>query len=234
MLLTDLITLARQSFLDDGMAPYAWTDEVLALYASEAEREACRRAEVLVDSTTALDLATVPLPLCSVTVVAATASYTISQKILRIKSGYLNSNSLPLKQKTPDWLDEYWPEWRLQSGTPAYYLQDKGIVTLVPKPVIVDVLKLTVSRLPLSDLDMGLSTSALTIPEEYHFGLVDWICYLAYSRQDADSNDFSKSALHERRFDTMFGPRPSAKAEQSRRRIPKGIGSRPKVFGLSQ
>ena len=77
MTLTEIIQSAREDFLDDAVTPYLWSDIVLARYANEAEKEACRRASLLSDKTTAQDGDSVPL--CSLTLVPGTAKYTISK-----------------------------------------------------------------------------------------------------------------------------------------------------------
>ncbi len=67
---------ARVSFLEDNVSPQLWSDLELKRYANEAEVEACRRSELLFDSTTP--------DVCQIAVVADVATYPLHSKIRRI------------------------------------------------------------------------------------------------------------------------------------------------------
>jgi hypothetical protein len=67
--------------------------------------------------------------------VAETSTYTISQKIVRIRKCVPSWNSFPLLKKTEGWLDEMYSEWRTATGTPLYFLEEKGEITLTPQPI---------------------------------------------------------------------------------------------------
>ncbi|MCK5606715.1 hypothetical protein KAR91_32735 [Candidatus Pacearchaeota archaeon] len=134
----EIIKIARKGYLFDNMKPYTWDNNLLELFLNEAEREACRRSNLIIDKTTASDLEASPLPLCALSVVAETSVYTLSQKILRIKKCIPSWNSVALTQKTEGELDEMSPNWRTDTGTPIYFLQDKGEITLVPEPIAND------------------------------------------------------------------------------------------------
>ena len=134
----EIIKIARKGYLFDNTKPYTWDNDLLELFLNEAEREACRRSNLIIDKTTASDLEASPLPLCALSVVAETSVYTLSQKILRIKKCIPSWNSVALTQKTEEWLDEMSLNWRTDTGTPIYFLQDKGEITLVPEPIAND------------------------------------------------------------------------------------------------
>lgn len=135
MTATEIIKVIREGILYDNATPYLWSDDLLEIYLNQAEREACRRANLIIDDSTASDSEAVPLPLCTVNVVAGTSVYTLSKKIIRIKNCTPSWNSIDIEQKTEGWLDEFHPDWRIATGTPVYFLQDKSKITLVPKPV---------------------------------------------------------------------------------------------------
>lgn len=80
MTLEELVAAARLK-LDDAVLPYLWTTDELVNYANEAEREACRRANLIVDRTTAA--------YCRIAVVAGKYLYTLPNKILQVRSTYL-------------------------------------------------------------------------------------------------------------------------------------------------
>lgn len=151
----EIILAAREDFLDDAVAPFLWSDTLLERYLNLAEAEACRRASLLLDDTTAEDSEATPLPLCSLTVVADTSSYVISKKILRILTCVPASTSRPIEKKTEDWLDEFYTTWRSAEGDPVYFLEKKGRITLVPQPVSDDTIQLSIVRLPLADMTVG-------------------------------------------------------------------------------
>lgn len=150
-----LIALVRQAFIDDGKTPYQWSDEVLISHANEAQRSACRRAGLLVDEVQASDAD--GKAICTLPIVAGTATYSISSKILRIieDGTYLTSTGLDLVHTTKSWLNEFYPTWRAMTGTPVYFFYQDGRITLVPNPTASDTLNLNVVRLPLVDMILG-------------------------------------------------------------------------------
>jgi len=133
MTLLEIIDVTRNDFLYDSNS-ILWSDTLLELYGNEAVREACRRAHLIVDNSTADDSEASPLPLCQLTLVGGTATYTLSQKIIRILKCVPSYNSIQLHQKTEDDLDALMPSWRTATGQPRYFVQDKGKITLVPEP----------------------------------------------------------------------------------------------------
>ncbi|MBZ0158397.1 MAG: hypothetical protein K8I29_19540 [Alphaproteobacteria bacterium] len=224
MTLQEILDAARNDFLADKNTPKLWSDDTLARYANEAEREACRRADLLIDSTT--------IAVCSIAVSANTASYALHGKIRRVLEAKLASQPVPLFLKTKGELDELYPEWRNETGTPVYVIPNPTTVRLVPTPTATDTLALEVVRLPLADMSLEDPDATPEIPEAYHFDLIDWICHLAYSKQDAETMDLEKAKLHEARFTAKFGPRPSALSETNRVRSPRNRGMRFKEFGF--
>ena len=300
----EITRLAREDFLDDAKLEYLWSNDLLETYLNLAEREACRRASLLHDDSTENDSEAVPLPLCSLTVVAGTAIYTVSKKILRILRCVPAATSRSIEKKTEDWLDEFYPAWSDDEGTPVYFLEDKDKIRLVPKPVVDDTMQLSIVRLPLVEMTVGiksvtgitrvaavatvnlpshgystgdlithadadqpeynitasitkidgdnysypvvgtpatLATGTITaassespeIPEEFHMDLIEWICHLAYLKQDAETEDISRSNMYEEKFTQKFGPKLSAITESNRRRKPRNKSLRPKEFGFS-
>lgn len=292
----ELIAIAREGFLDDAKSPYLWSDTHLLRLANEAEREAARRAKLILDKTNATDanvysgkatstssgnlvdsaasfvsavalgktvynttkntFATVTSyvsgtsiglsgdimttgesyvigdpakALTRVCVVAGTATYALSGKVLKVKSCYLASNGDPLVQKTEGWLDEFYHGWRVATGLPAYYIEDSGMITLVPKPETLlssgtgkDTLFLEVFRLPLADFTL-VANSGPEIPESYHIDLIHGICELAYQKQDAETGDAAKRVFHGEQFTRKFGPPMSARLEATIRALPSNF-----------
>ncbi len=114
----EIIKTIREGFLFDNSEPYTWSDNLLELFLNDAESEACRRSSLLIDKTTASDSSSIPL--CSLSLVAETSAYTISQKIIRIRKCVPSWDSISLLKKTEGWLDERLPEWRTTTGPLIY------------------------------------------------------------------------------------------------------------------
>ena len=121
----ELVTHLRESILDDATIPYLWSDTELMRYLNYAEVQACRRAHLLIDSTTANDSGTAGTagtlgqkPLCSLTLVASQATYNLSPKILSIKRCQLKSMTYPLTGPVSyDELDDQMSGWLGTAGT---------------------------------------------------------------------------------------------------------------------
>jgi hypothetical protein len=141
MTFNEICRIAQKVFLDDIRIPTLWKPEDLELFANEAEREAALRSELLVDNTTP--------SICQVSVVADTAEYNISSKIIRIVLLTIPSNTYPVEQKTEEWLDDVDPAWRTLTGTPVYYVLRKNKLRLVPIPTATETATMKVVRYPL-------------------------------------------------------------------------------------
>ena len=73
MKLEQLVALFR-SEVDDTAAPYLWTDPEVIDYAADAEMEACRRALLLIDSST--------VATCQYTVAPGASVVTLDPRVL--------------------------------------------------------------------------------------------------------------------------------------------------------
>jgi hypothetical protein len=146
--LYDILYIARRSFLFDSTPEYKWTDKELTTMANLAEREACSRALLIKDKTTAA--------YCSIAVTAGTATYTLDQKVLRIERAKLALEDEPIDQITKEELDVIQPDWQSPTATgdtPKYLIAEADWkLTLVPTPIVNDTLALEVSRLPKYDM----------------------------------------------------------------------------------
>lgn len=121
----ELIAHLRESILDDVAPPYLWSDAELLRFLNYAEVQACRRAHLIIDSWTANDNGTAATagtmgqkPLCSLTIVAGTATYNLSPKILQVKRCQFQSMTYPITGPVsyPE-LDELMSGWMGTSGT---------------------------------------------------------------------------------------------------------------------
>lgn len=225
MTLQDLVEAFR-SRAQDNAAPYLWSDAEVKEFANDAENEAAERASLLRDTTTAA--------ICEVDVVAATAGYLLDARILRVERAKLDLGATPLSLTstaamdrgsgvTPrDWRAQAmsWQSggfgWEQRTGTPVMALLDREgsrwKLTLYPKPVADDTLRLQVFRQPLAD--MAANDDEPEIPARLHIRLLDWMMHRAYSKQDTETFDQAKADKAEAAFTRTFGERIDANARR--------------------
>ncbi len=177
-----------------------WTE-----YANDAENEACIRANLIIDKSSALT---------SIDVLSGTATYSVDEKILKIKRAKLLSGTEPLVKTSRRVLDATYPNWEVDTGTVRSWLPDgTNKITLYKSPITNTTLSLMVSRLP--ENPMTLANKLIESPEidtMYHQGLIDWMLHRAYSKQDSETLDKGKAKEHLTRFVKRFGERPPAAA----------------------
>jgi hypothetical protein len=188
--------------LRDTVKPYLWSDfELIDDYAHAARTrvfKVCRN--LITDSATAEDAA--GLPLCSLTLVANTAKYAMSPKILRITRMKLANQSYPLPMISAAELDSAMPGWQgYAAGEPLAFCPDldTDYITFIPAPVAIDTVSLTVYRFPLEDL--ASSSTELGFREEYHDDLIPGILARAYGANDSEQQNMNLSATHEKTFE---------------------------------
>lgn len=174
--------------LRDTVKPYLWSDlELIDDYAHAARTrmfKVCRN--LITDSTTAEDSS--ELPLCSLSLVANTAKYAMSPKIIRITRLQLASQDAPLAMMLAADLDATVYNWQnLDAGDPFAFCPDLDTdsITFIPKPVAIDTATLSVYRFPLEDLTSD--STELGFREEYHDDLIPGILARAYWANDSET-----------------------------------------------
>lgn len=205
MNLQELIALYRAQTLDaDEQVPFC-DDKLLALYANEAQVEACRRAKLLVDSSGAM---------CSLAIDAEAEIVPLHAKVIHVHRAYVDRH--PVELIHVDQMDALQPGWQLDPPGSQVQLLVTGMTTgalyLWPRPLNACVLKMTVQRLPLAKLEEDEDEPE--IREEAHPALVEWMLYRAYGRDDTDLFNDSKAALALSRFEAEFGRKASARNEE--------------------
>lgn len=201
MTLAELLADARMKSTDD-VAPYLWSDAELKGYANEAEREACRRGRLIVDSTST--------QVCNITLAANRATTILSPKVFFVNRAKLVGESLPLTPISYKDLDRQVPGWEDTTGTPTHFVKDmdSGKFRPYPTPTAATAVRLTVTRMPLCD--MTEDTDEPEIRPHLHESLVHWMLYRQYSKPDADTEDEAKAAKHLALFEQEFGKKSSA------------------------
>lgn len=207
MTLSELVAAFRTR-ADDEAQPYLWEDTEVAQYLNEAEREAAERALLIHDETTAA--------VCTLTVVAGTASYPLHASILKIERATLASTGDTLTVTSRDKLDQSWPGWETATGTPQHLVEDgDGNATLVPAPTAADSVALAVKRLPLADMAADNDTPEIGV--RHHYRMLDWALHLAFLKPDADAHNPKAADYHEARFERSFGYRNDANVQRKQR-----------------
>lgn len=199
----ELLSLFRQQ-ADDAAAPYLWSDTEIYAWLTDAEREAARRARLIVDSATAA--------VCTIAVVANTAQYALDARIIYIRRVKLASRTLPLEPLDYRDLDACTPGWESHTGTVSAYVRgmDSNKLRIYRKPTAVDSINLLVVREPL--LALSAAQTTLEIAARYHVALLDWVCFRAYSKKDSQAYDPDLAGKHATMFEAEFGTREKSAA----------------------
>ena len=214
MTLEELIALYRADAFDQH-EPYLCGDELLTLYANEAQDEACRRGQLLRDSIS---------PICRIAYEAGAEHIPLDGMIINILRARADGHAMCLVSLGD--MDRLMPSWQddQQQGRPTHLVSglSTGVLFLWPRPVADGTVVLTVQRLSLKRL--ANDTDKLEIRPELHTALVNWILFRAYSRQDSELHDAQKAALSLQRFEAEFGRKASGRNEQW---VRNGLGFMP-------
>jgi hypothetical protein len=217
-----------------------WSTPELVHFANEAIKEVALRTRCIRDS---------EHDEANVTTYAWAADVThkyVDQRVLEIKRAFWVSTGNPTVILTPDsekYLDEQVmdnnqtlyqsvyantaPNWRTEPvATPTRYVvsRESRVVRMVGVPSIAGTLQLDVVRLPLEAIEVGIPE----IPQHFLSDCLDWMCHLAYLKNDADTYDPTRSERYAKEFERKVGPRPTdhrliCEYQQSGRRRPRGI-----------
>lgn len=214
MTLEELIAEARER-VGDVSEPYLCSNTRFAMFANDAQKEACRRARLLVDSTTEA--------VCQVTVTAGTAVYALDPRVLFVRRATLDGQSRPLVRIPVDDLDRIGTEWLDEEGDVDGWVigMDVGKLRLFRKPTADGMVRLTVVRLPLADMTLEPVTSP-EIDSRLHLSLVDWMEYRYYSTRDSEMKNEAAAAAAAAAFTQEFGP-PATAIEEAWAREHYGI-----------
>lgn len=202
MQLLDLIKLFRHE-VDDTVAPYLWSDLEAIDYANDAQDEACRRARLLVDSTTPA-LCRLTVPLADAGVVA------LDPRVLFVRRVRIAGRKALSRMSMQD-MESYNAYWQdAAPRTPVHFIPDfeTGKLLLWPTPDTDVQLELTVVRLPLLEMNDGQDSPE--IAPRMHRSLRFWMMFRAYSKQDSQANDPKKAADALTLFEQEFGKKSSA------------------------
>lgn len=180
----------------DTVKPFLWSDDDFDDWINEAEREAARRAFLLVDSTSdaaQLDLA------------AGDIGADLDPSVIFVRRATLPSGK-PLVPRVARAMDEEVPGWEnAQASTPVVFVPDwqARYLRFWPPTKLATTVRMTVVRLPRKA--MTADADSPEIPEHDQLHLLDWVKFRCYDVQDSDGYDPEKSAKHEKKFIDRFG-----------------------------
>lgn len=200
MTLDELIALYRAQACDLD-EPYFCGPQLLAIYANEAQMEACRRGQLLVDALR------VPLEADQERIKLAPAALQVTRAFV---------DRQPVSVVDVSAMDGIYPGWQFDGSQPLVTHLVTGVATgalyLWPRPSQAGEICMTVQRLPRHQLEDGRDCPE--IRPEAHPALVHWMLYRAYSRMDTDLYNDAKAALALQQFEAEFGGKASVRNEE--------------------
>jgi hypothetical protein len=201
MKLSELITAARQRTSDEA-SPYLWSDAEWTRFANEAQRDACRRSRLLLDSSTE--------EIARISLTAGEPVYDLDSRVIFVRRARVEGQSQPLSPISHQDLDEIAPGWEDEVSEPRAMVIDFDTGKFRPYPTPKDdgIVRLTVQRLPLAS--MVKPTDTPEIHERFHEGLLEGMLERAYRKQDSQTRDKTREAEHAANFTREFGPPSSA------------------------
>lgn len=191
--------------VDDTVVPYLCADSLLTEFANEAQEEACRRALLLLDSSTA--------EVCSITVGAGSEFAQLDDRVILVrKVRVVGQPDFLVKTRRAD-LDQQGTTWLDEEGEVCAWVPDMetGKLRLYRKPTEDIVLQLTVVRLPLEE--MAADDDVPEVKLQMHRQLIHWMRYRFYSLPDTEQNDPKKADAALAAFEAQFGPASTAADE---------------------
>jgi hypothetical protein len=206
MTVAELESLFRNQ-LGDLLPDYFVSQALFIDYLNEAEEEAAFRKNLLFDKTSAF---------CTIPVSLTNSIYSLDSRIYVVCRADIVVTDTNWERLWPtdriemDRINRY---WRIEHGTPRWFIQYDNTIELIPKPEKTYTLKLEVYRLPLRA--MTTSSDVPEIQRNHHRSLVDWTLYRAFSSPDIDIQDMGRANDHLKKFTAIFGNRPSADNQRS-------------------
>jgi hypothetical protein len=206
MTVAELESLFRNQF-GDSVPNYLISPSLFLDYLNEAEEEAAFRKNLIFDKTSSF---------CTIPVSLTNSIYSLDTCIYAVCDAYIvvtetnHERLYPTDRIEMDRINRY---WRIEHGTPRWFIQYDNTIELVPKPEKPYTLKLEVYRLPLEA--MSSPGDEPEIQRNHHRSLVEWALYRAFSRPDIDIQDMGRANDHLKKFTAIFGNRPSADNQRS-------------------
>ncbi|MBF0316789.1 MAG: hypothetical protein HQL04_01320 [Nitrospirae bacterium] len=180
MTVKDILQRTRQ-LLTDNIPPYLWSDAELVDYLNDAINELLIKTPLLIDSATP--------DICRIDVSANINAYVLDRRVIAIKRVVSQGTGTLLVRVTQPYMDALNANWEQTTGSPRNYLLDatSGYITLYPTPDKSDTMRLTVYRLPISELTPNAQDLEPEINYRYHPRLIAGILCRAYEKTDTET-----------------------------------------------
>lgn len=204
MTLEELIAQFRTDS-DDKELPYLSSDADVTQWLNEATEEACIRAKLIRDVSTAA--------VCSIAVTAPTRVYTLHTAVIDITraaftpTGSSTEYVLDITDQIEQ--DRNFSDWRTRVDVPRQIIQDDTTIQLGCIPSTNGVLAIECYRLPLLNIEDRTDESP-EIGRIHHRHLVYWALHRCFQRPDAEVYDQGRSDRGLMEFTKVFGLRPDA------------------------
>lgn len=211
--LAQLERMTRERLHDLGTTRPRWSSEIIRRALSEAEREACLRANLLRDQFTEKLVRHAVEPGRS-TVLLHPCIYAVEGVIRESDSEFVQ----PMDEETLRLMD---PRWRTREGSVIeHYLvqalpSERIQLRLHPTPTVADTIVLDVRRLPRDEMEAD--DDEPEIAPRHHDHLVDWAVYRCASMRDADMYDPKRADEALAMFTANFGERDTANVQRKKR-----------------
>jgi len=194
MTFAEIEASARLTLDDNSSDDQLWSQSEILEYAQDAENEACERAGLIIDSTSALT---------DIAVTSTTGTYGIASTIITIDSIKMSLGTAPLIETTERVLDLTALNWRSDTGTPRSYVKTPtNNIVIYPMPTVADTANMTVTRFPITPMTLLGSPE---IDDRYHAGLLFWILHRCYMKNDSETLNVDKAKDYGQQFVTWFG-----------------------------
>lgn len=222
MSLLELIEYLRVSILDDtgGLGVdwteisnednevnlLRWSNEELTQHINEAISQVYRRI---------LPVKDILLP---ISVVVDTHTYPLDPSIIQLLGVRSSLTDLALVElDIEDIFDT--PQWETVKGDPTHYIPnyDTGTIRLYPIPTKVDTLSIMYYRFPLTTLDWTKNSFSAELRTEFLIPMLNYAVFLAYNKDEANTNDPQKAQNHLALFNQEF-PQTSAYSDNRKRK----------------
>lgn len=213
MTLLELVTHLRESILDDvggtgvawaditqdddSVAQLRWSNEELTRLITQAQRNACRSADLIKDA----------YSFTPTSIVSGTQEYALDSTIYRVKQARLTSTGKSLIETSIEDLIDSRDDWTASSGTPTHYALDltSGNIVLYPNPDANDTMQLVVYRYPLLALNWETAeTQTCELRDEHQIPMLYGAAYLAYQKDEANTFDPNRSEYFRQMFEREF------------------------------
>lgn len=181
---------------DNTTGDRLWSQSEILEYTQDAENEAAERAGLLLDNSSAFT---------DIAVNTTTALYNLSNTIVEVRSAIMALGTKELMSTSERVLDQSYTSWRSATGTPrSYFVSATNEIRVHPQPIVADTINMTVTRFPNTPIT---TSSSPEIQVRDHPGLLLWILYRMYMKNDSETLNVDKAKDYEEQFDKWFGPK---------------------------